>query len=197
MSASGADHSANNAKVVEVGHPLTAYIVTQPRTRQKTDQKCQFLDVFCRFRGESWTAHAPPNLPASAAHANDILESITVGQCCAILQHRTPCHRLPPANCKFAAFQTLCHQLPKEARHNHITAHVVLVLPKLLLSIPKDGDQAARETHPPQHKFGQAAEMANALPPQLQRRLVVKNPQFMMMMMVVVMMMMMMFPPCA
>ena len=70
-----------------------------------------------------------------SAQAASPTEYLTVEQCRNLLSSRLPCHRLPPTNCK-VAFQALCHDLFGRATKDPRIAHVLLVLPKLILTTP-------------------------------------------------------------
>ena len=72
---------------------------------------------------------------------------LTVEQCRTLLNTRLPCHRLPPANCK-VAFQALCQELFRRAQQEPHIAHILLILPKLILTTPGDAKASKqRERH--------------------------------------------------
>ena len=74
-------------------------------------------------------------------------EYLTVEQCRSLLGTRLQCHRLPPTNCK-VAFQALCHDLFSRAPKDPRVAHIILVLPKLILTTPADAKASKqRERH--------------------------------------------------
>ena len=85
--------------------------------------------------------HDDPSLPSTGPEARGSaqVESqdvfLTVDQCRSLLGLRLHCHRLPPTNCK-VAFQTLCHDLLSRAPKDPRVAHIILVLPKLILTTP-------------------------------------------------------------
>ena len=89
---------------------------------------------------------AAPSASGSAQAASHP-EYLTVEQCRNLLSSRLPCHRLPPTNCK-VAFQALCHDLFGRATKDPRVAHVLLVLPKLILTTPANAKASKqRERH--------------------------------------------------